>query len=206
METLIWAVICFFSGSVPWAVLIGKFLSKSDVREVGDGNPGATNAWKSGGWIPGLFSVVAEVSKSLVPVHMAVQNFGQPDGFVDQICLAMILLAPILGHAWSPFLNFKGGKALAVTWGSWIAITGGIAFPVALILLGLIHILQKNHAITVTSCLAGFLLVFLPLNIQYYLIMFWICNMAVVMYRHREEYRKGLMFRDWITGSKRRTG
>ena len=206
LEILIWATICFFSGSVPWAVLIGTWFSKSDVRNIGDRNPGAANAWKLGGWIPGLLSVVLEVAKSLVPVYIALQLLGQPDGFVDQIGLTVILLAPVLGHAWSPFLKFRGGKALAVTWGSWIAITGGMAFPVALIVLGLIHTLQKNHAITVTFCLVGFLLIFLPLNVQYYLIMFWVSNLAVVMYKHGEEYSKGLMFRDWITGSKRRTG
>ena len=149
--------------------------------------------------------MVVEVGKSLVPVYIALQILGQPDGFVDQIGLAIILLAPVLGHAWSPFLKFRGGKALAVTWGSWISITGGMAFPVALIILGLIHILQKNHAITVTFCLVSFLIIFLPLNVQYYLIMFWVSNMVVVMYKHREEYSKGLIFRDWITGSNRRT-
>ena len=149
--------------------------------------------------------MVVEVGKSLVPVYIALQILGQPDGFADQIGLAIILLAPVLGHAWSPFLKFRGGKALAVTWGSWISITGGMALPVALIILGLIHILQKNHAITVTFCLVGFLIIFLPLNVQYYLIMFWVSNMVVVMYKHREEYSKGLIFRDWITGSNRRT-
>ena len=194
-----WIVIGFISGSVPWAVIVGKIFLTIDVRNMGDGNPGAVNAWKSGGYLPGILSVVLEICKSLVPVYFAKQYL---DGFVsgwDQIGFAIVAFAPILGHAWSPFLRFKGGKALATTWGSWIGSTGGIAFPVGILVLGLMHVVQKNHAITVTVCLSGFLIVFMPFVRETGVLLFWLLNMGVVIYKHRYEYSAGVEFRGWIS-------
>ena len=194
-----WIVIGFISGSVPWAVIVGKIFLTIDVRNMGDGNPGAVNAWKSGGYLPGILSVVLEICKSLVPVYFAKQYL---DGFVsgwDQIGFAIVAFAPILGHAWSPFLRFKGGKALAATWGAWIGITGGIAFPVGILVLGLMHVVQKNHAITVTVCLSGFLIVFMPFVRETGVLLFWLLNMGVVIYKHRYEYSAGVEFRGWIS-------
>tara|TARA_B100001123_G_C15345896_1_gene1037144 strand:+ start:18619 stop:19263 length:645 start_codon:yes stop_codon:yes gene_type:complete len=194
-----WIVIGFISGAVPWAVIVGKIFLTIDVRNMGDGNPGAVNAWKSGGYLPGVLSVVLEICKSLVPVYFAKQYL---DGFVSgwgQIGFAIVAFAPILGHAWSPFLRFKGGKALATTWGSWIGITGGIAFPVGILVLGLMHVVQKNHAITVTVCLSGFLIVFMPFVRETGVLLFWLFNMGVVIYKHRYEYSAGVEFRGWIS-------
>jgi glycerol-3-phosphate acyltransferase PlsY len=198
LDHALWLGIGFLSGSIPWALVIGKFISHRDVREVGDGNPGSVNAWKSGGWVPGMLSMVVEVSKGLVPVYLAMNYLGAPSTLWAQLGLALVAFSPIVGHGWSPLLNFKGGKALAASWGSWIALTGGLAFPVALVSLGLIHGLQRNHSITVTSCLAGFLAVFLPLETELYLFLFWLANMALLIHKHRGEYSQGIVFRDWV--------
>ena len=197
LALIIWISIGFLSGSVPWALLIGKTLVGKDIRSVGDGNPGSANLWMLGGWAPGVLSLILEVSKGLLPVCVAFSYFGQPSDFTPQWGLALVTLAPVVGHGWSPFLHFKGGKSLAVSWGSWIAITGGVAFPVALILLGAIHGLQKNHAITVTFCLIGFLAVFFPLEMQPYIALFWVGNMMIIIFKHRSEYADGLIVRSW---------
>lgn len=194
----IWIAVGFLCGSVPWAVLVGKLLVRDDVRTIGDGNPGAVNAWKSGGWVPGMISLILEIGKGLLPVYFAIQYIGQPSGAISQIGLALIAFAPVVGHGWSPFLQFKGGEALAPSWGSWMAITGGIAFPVGCVLLGLMHLFQRNHAITVTFCLFMFLAVFLPLQIQPYLVFFWVANMTVVVYKHRVEYSEEILARRWV--------
>ena len=198
LDHALWFGIGFLSGSIPWALIIGKFISHRDVREVGDGNPGSVNAWKSGGWVPGILSMVVEVSKSLVPVYLAMNYLGAPSTLWTQFGLALVAFSPIVGHGWSPLLYFKGGKALAASLGSWMALTGGLAFPVALVSLGLIHGLQRNHAITVTSCLVGFLAVFLPLETELYLFSFWLANMTLLIYKHRGEYSQGLVFREWV--------
>ena len=198
LEFIIWIAIGFISGSVPWALLIGKRLVGKDIRSVGDGNPGVANSWKLGGWPLGVLSLVLELGKSFVPVYLAIRFLGQPSGAISQVGLAFVALAPVLGHGWSPFLKFRGGKALATTWGSWIAITNGGAFLVGCVLLGSAHVFQKNHALTVTICLTGFLVVFAPLQIQLYIPLFWILNFAVVVYKHRAEYSVGVLPRDWV--------
>lgn len=195
---VVWIGIGFASGSIPWALLVCKALLGKDVRDVGDRNPGTANAWKSGGWVPGTLSLVLDIGKSLVPVYLAAQSLGQPSGPTQQAGMALIALAPIIGHAWSPFLRFKGGKAIASSSGSWIALTGGIAIPVGCIVLGLMHGLQRNHAITVTVCLIVFIAVFLPLLMEPYIVLFWIANLVILIHKYKAEYSRGPSFRSWV--------
>lgn len=195
---IVWIMLGLVSGSVPWAVLVGKIFLRQDVRNAGDGNPGAVNAWKLGGYLPGMASVALEISKSLIPVYLATQHLGELSGIWPHIGFALVAFSPVVGHAWSPFLGFRGGKALATTWGSWIAITGGLAFPVGILFLGVMHIVQKNHAITVTVCLVGFLMIFMPFIKDVYVLVFWVLNMSVVVYKHRVEYSGGIELRSWI--------
>ena len=186
------------SGSVPWALVVSKLISHKDVRNIGDGNPGVANAWKSGGWIPGMLSVGLELGKSIVPIYFAIMFLGQPTGLISHIGLALILLAPIVGHGWSPFLKFKGGKSLAASWGSWIAVTNGMALPVGCFFLALTHGFQKNHSVTVTLCLIGFIAVFALMGMELFLLLFSLGNISIVIYKHRGEYSEGLVLRNWI--------
>ena len=134
VDLIFWIVMAFISGAVPYSLIISSLIINKDVRNVGDGNPGATNAWIIGGWPIGILATIFDISKSAIPVSLAISRFSAGSNF-DGICISLIALAPVLGHAWSPFLRFKGGKALAPTWGSWIALTGGAAFPLAMIFL-----------------------------------------------------------------------
>ena len=67
-DTIVWISIGFLSGSIPWSVICVRVFSNKDVRETGDGNPGATNAWISSGWIVGVTSMLFDVMKAVVPV------------------------------------------------------------------------------------------------------------------------------------------
>jgi glycerol-3-phosphate acyltransferase PlsY len=122
------------------------------------------------------------------------QQYPYPDYFLS---VTVVAISPTIGHAYSPFLRFKGGKALAPTWGFWIALTSGMAFPVGVFILGLMHLMQRNHAITVTTCLIGCIIIFSIINTQALLI-FGILNLLLVMFKHRSEYQHGIAFRGWI--------
>ena len=196
-DILVWTFIGFISGSVPWSLICVKAFSGMDVRSTGDGNPGATNAWILSGWVVGSISMTLDICKALIPVWVAINYYIPSSDQTYPLSLALISMAPIVGHAYSPVLRLKGGKALAPSWGSWIALTSGVAFPVALIILGLMHLTQKNHALTVTICLIGFIVIFAIFGTRS-LALFGVLNLMLVIFKHRTEYQKGFVFRSWV--------
>ena len=196
-DILVWTFIGFISGSVPWSLICVKAFSGMDVRSTGDGNPGATNAWILSGWVVGSISMTLDTCKALIPVWVAINYYIPSSDQTYPLSLALISMAPIVGHAYSPVLRLKGGKALAPSWGSWIALTSGVAFPVALIILGLMHLTQKNHALTVTICLIGFIVIFAIFGTRS-LALFGVLNLMLVIFKHRTEYQKGFVFRSWV--------
>ncbi|GAP62203.1 glycerol-3-phosphate acyltransferase PlsY [Ardenticatena maritima] len=107
----------FLLGSLPFAVWLGR-LAGIDPRTVGDGNPGATNAWKAGGRRLGVLVLALDVAKAWLPVWLA-RTYGGWGG----LSLVAIALAPTLGHAFSPFLRGHGGKGLATIFGVWAGLT-----------------------------------------------------------------------------------
>ena len=193
-DTLVGTFIGFLSGSIPWSLICVRTLSGRDVRKVGDGNPGATNAWISSGWMIGSISMLLDVLKAAIPVWVFTNQFAGTSYPEDFLSVTVVALSPIIGHAYSPLLRFRGGKALAPTWGSWIALTSGMAFPVAVLILGVMHLMQRNHAITVTICLIGFIVIFSIIDSQA-LIIFGILNLMLVTFKHRSEYQQGIVFR-----------
>ncbi len=196
-DILVWTLIGFISGSVPWSLICVRIFSGMDVRSTGDGNPGATNAWILSGWLVGSISMGLDICKSLIPVWVAMTYYIQFSHPAYPFAVMLIAMAPVIGHAYSPLLRLRGGKALAPTWGSWIALTSGVAFPVALIILGLMHLTQKNHAFTVTTCLIGFIVIFAIFDTRS-LALFGLLNLTLVVFKHRSEYQKGVVFRHWV--------
>ncbi|NWF64437.1 MAG: glycerol-3-phosphate acyltransferase [Chloroflexi bacterium] len=118
MQNLPWILLAFLLGALPLSVWITQLTTGKDPRTVGDHNPGATNALKAGGRAAGLAALALDVSKAALPVGLAYQVFH-----IQGWEMVAIAIAPTLGHAYSPFLNFKGGKALATILGAWIGLT-----------------------------------------------------------------------------------
>ncbi|MDI9477373.1 MAG: glycerol-3-phosphate acyltransferase, partial [Bacillota bacterium] len=121
MQIIIYVLLSFLSGAIPYSLILGKVFLKKDIRDYGDGNPGAANAWKAGGSVLGLASVLMDVLKAFLPVYYALVSFNIP---VYSPSFVAIAIAPVAGHAFSPFLSFRGGKAVASTYGIWLALYG----------------------------------------------------------------------------------
>ena len=117
MTAIFLIIISFLLGSLPFSVWITRLTGK-DPRTVGDKNPGATNALKAGGKWVGLVVLFLDISKAAVPVGVAYQLLE-----IRGWEMSAMSIAPLLGHAFSPFLNFKGGKAVATALGVWIGLT-----------------------------------------------------------------------------------
>ncbi len=109
----------FASGSIMYAYLIARIL-KINLRNVRDGNPGSYNLWISAGWKWGLLGVILDFLKGVLPLSIFMHYFGS-DG--NRYLFAIAALSGILGHAFSPMLKFKGGKAIATSFGAWFAMT-----------------------------------------------------------------------------------
>jgi glycerol-3-phosphate acyltransferase PlsY len=97
---------------------LGKLALGLDIRQQADGNPGASNVWRSGGPKWGFLALLLDFSKGALPVGVANFMLG-----LEGWHLAAAAVAPILGHAFSPVLRFRGGKSLAVTFGIWTGLT-----------------------------------------------------------------------------------
>jgi acyl phosphate:glycerol-3-phosphate acyltransferase len=103
-------VFAYLCGSIPTGVLLTRRLGL-DIRAVGSGNVGATNVARSAGKKVGLFTLLGDVAKGLIPV-LLVRFFD-----LGEIALACAAVAALLGHLFSPFLGFSGGKGVATGMG-----------------------------------------------------------------------------------------
>ena len=115
--TILLAIAAFLVGAIPFSVIIGHWFLRKDVRHYGDGNPGAVNVFRAGGHKTGILAVIMDVAKGVPFVLLAHTVAGL--GIVSVIIIG---LCAILGHAFSPFLHWRGGKAIAVTFGVLLAL------------------------------------------------------------------------------------
>jgi len=111
-RVILWTAVGFVSGSIPFSPWLVRLLLGQDIRQYGDGNPGATNTWRAGGWRVGIVALLLDMVKGLLPVGLACSIVG-----ISGWDLVPIALAPVLGHAFSLFLRLRGGKAVAASFG-----------------------------------------------------------------------------------------
>jgi glycerol-3-phosphate acyltransferase PlsY len=192
-QWLLWTLLGFIAGSIPFSVLVGRVFLKTDIRRFGDGNPGGTNAWKAGGWKTGVLATFLDMLKGYLPVMLAI-HFG-----VSQWSLVPVTLAPILGHAFSPFLKFRGGKALAATGGAWVALIGVKALGLYLLLTLPVLALQTEDAVASNAGLVSVLAFLIIFNHSPYLIIACFLNIALVAWKHRKGFRHPIHLRPWIS-------
>ncbi|MGB9666672.1 MAG: glycerol-3-phosphate acyltransferase [Candidatus Cryosericum sp.] len=116
--TLLWSVIGFFMGALPIAVLLARLFARRDPRDVGDHSPGSANAWRVAGPLVGFTSVILEGLKGFIPVALAYWG-----AHISGWAILPIMISPLLGHMFSPFLRWRGGKGIAPTFGIWMGLT-----------------------------------------------------------------------------------
>ena len=110
--TALLAVAAFLLGAVPFSVIIGRWLLDKDITGYGDGNPGAVNVFRAGGQKAGYLAIFMDVAKGFPFVFLA-HTLVQ----LSELSVVIIAISAVAGHAFSPFLRWHGGKAIAVTFG-----------------------------------------------------------------------------------------
>lgn len=114
--------LAFFIGGLPFGYLVGKYIYKVDIRQIGSGNIGAINVVRSLGIRWGILVLFLDLSKSFLALTLF-KGYLIQDHY-----LFLFSLLLVLGHDYSPFLNFKGGKGVATSMGIYLAL-----YPTALI-------------------------------------------------------------------------
>jgi glycerol-3-phosphate acyltransferase PlsY len=109
-------IAAYLIGSIPTGLLLGKVFGV-DIRTTGSGNIGATNVYRTLGRKVGVMTLVGDCLKGLIPVLVAKQ-MGLPD-----LGIALVGLAAFLGHVYTVFLGFKGGKGVATALGVFLGLS-----------------------------------------------------------------------------------
>lgn len=193
-QTWVWALIGFGLGALPFSVWLSRASTGQDVRQVGDHNPGATNALRLGGWRLGLAVLMLDVTKGALPLGLAYQVFG-----LRGAGMFLVALAPILGHAFSPFLGGKGGKALAVSLGVWIGLILWEAPLVILPQLTFWYLVQSNSGWAVMLTTAGLGVYLLLAHPQALFLALLLALFGLMAWKHRDDLRKPLTWRKTLS-------
>ena len=190
---LFWAILGFLLGAIPFSLLLGHLFLHADIRRWGDGNPGGANAWRAGTWRLGVPAVLLDYLKGAVPVSLAQMEYR-----VSGWGLVAVALAPVLGHAFSPFLRFRGGKALAVTFGIWTGLTvweGPTFLGLGLALMMLLQDADAWAVILGMFCFLGYLLL---RGVDRHGQAVWAGNLLILAWKHRSDLRESPRMRPFL--------
>ena len=138
METILYPVLGYFLGALPFGLWITRLVKGVDIRDGGSGHVTTTNTIRQAGWLPGIIVLLLDIGKGFLPTYLAFQA-GLPDWAV-----ALTGAMTVTGHCWPIFAQFRGGMGLATTGGSYLAISV-LAFPIGMgVLIALTLIIRHS--------------------------------------------------------------
>ncbi|SFT22080.1 acyl-phosphate glycerol 3-phosphate acyltransferase [Paenibacillus sp. BC26] len=191
---ILWTVLSYLSGSLMFSYWLG-LMAKHNLKEHGDGNPGALNLWRAAGYTYGLTGILLDFLKGYIPLFWLVQTNA-----VTGAGIILPAAAAILGHIFSPFLRLRGGKAIAVSFGVWSGLTGfaaSLAYAIILAVLLLSgRLLSRGKTSTSEAdafqVVLGMLLLVIFLFFARYsgaVLLLGMINFLLLVYSHRRELR-----------------
>ena len=128
------AILGYLLGAVPFGIVVSKILGLSDPRTVGSKNVGFTNVLRVSGTKAGVLTLLGDMGKGWLMGWTAMQ------WLTDERVIMVVAFLPILGHLFSPFLGFKGGKGVATALGSVLGLSPSMGLLLLLIWLGAVAI------------------------------------------------------------------
>lgn len=193
LATALWTVAAFLIGSLPFSVWVGRRVLHKDITQYGDANPGATNVMRAGSKTAGVLALALDLLKGCIPVSLAYYAAGFTDWRITPIALA-----PIAGHAFSPLLHWRGGKAMATTLGVWMALTVWEGPLIGGLLLWLFSWLVGANGWAVLFMFLCMLPILLVLPPGWHLLgqplapaltaAIWVGNLVIVAYKYRADF------------------
>jgi glycerol-3-phosphate acyltransferase PlsY len=142
-------VVGYLLGAIPFGIVVSKAMGLPDPRTVGSKNVGFTNVLRVSGTKAGVLTLLGDMGKGWVMGWAAMQ------WLTDERFIMLVALSVILGHIFSPFLNFKGGKGVATALGSVLGLSPSIGLLLVLIWLGAVAIWRYSSggALAAFGCL-----------------------------------------------------
>jgi glycerol-3-phosphate acyltransferase PlsY len=142
-------VVGYLLGAIPFGIVVSKALGLPDPRTVGSKNVGFTNVLRASGSKAGVLTLLGDMGKGWMIGWAAMQ------WLTDERFIMLVALSVILGHIFSPFLNFKGGKGVATALGAVLGLSPSIGLLLVLIWLGAVAIWRYSSggALAAFGCL-----------------------------------------------------
>ncbi|MCM2356908.1 MAG: glycerol-3-phosphate 1-O-acyltransferase PlsY [Geobacteraceae bacterium] len=182
LKEILLVIAAYLLGSVPTGLLLGRAFGV-DVRSAGSGNIGATNVYRTLGRKFGIMTLAGDCLKGLVPV-LAAQQLGLSSGWI-----ALTGLAAFLGHVYTVFLGFKGGKGVATALGVFIGVSP-VAVPAALAIFSLV--LWKWRYVSLASITAAAAIPVIVTLAEHdaFITLMSLAIAAIVIHKHRENIER----------------
>ena len=172
--------ISYLIGSIPFGFILTKIFLKKDIREIGSGNIGATNALRTGNKLIGYSTLILDISKAVILLLIIKFNFSE--------YLFISSIAVFLGHVFPIWLKFKGGKGVAAYVGILFCINIYLAIIFIIVWL-VVFVISKYSSLAsmVASLLVPLSSYFLLNDINYY---FYIILFLLILITHRENIKR----------------
>ena len=184
---IITSLFCYLIGSISFGRILSKLTTGVDLTKVGSGNTGATNVLRSSGPVLGLFVLILDMAKSIIPVAVIYQiNYFGSNGSIQFFALLFII-----GHCYPIYNKFKGGKGVATGIGPLVI----IFFPssLAALIVFIITILFTKYvsAGSILGCLFALIsMIFFNIsgsyNSTYYDLIYLLPAITIIIYKHSE--------------------
>ncbi|WP_440926742.1 glycerol-3-phosphate 1-O-acyltransferase PlsY [Candidatus Pelagibacter sp.] len=180
MELFIIGIISYLMGSIPFGLILTKVFLKKDIREIGSGNIGATNALRTGNKLIGYSTLILDVLKAVIPVLYIKNNF--PDAvYISALCA-------FIGHVFPVWLKFKGGKGVATYVGILFSlnIIFGLVFGICWLIIFFVS--KYSSLASLIGSLSIPVYIFIiegSENVFFYVIMF-----ILIFFTHRENIKR----------------
>ena len=180
MDIFLIGMISYLMGSIPFGFILTKIFLKKDIREIGSGNIGATNALRTGNKIIGYSTLVLDILKAVAPV-VYVKIFYQDFLYIASLCA-------FLGHIFPIWLKFKGGKGVATYVGILFSINlyFGIIFIITWLITFLISKFSSLSSLVGATSIPIYLLI---LN-QFDQVIFFTIMFVLIFFTHRENIKR----------------
>lgn len=173
----------YLLGSIPFSYILVRIMLNIDIRTVGSGNAGATNAGRVLGKWGFLTIVILDMLKGYLPVVVSIM-------MIDTLWYALpVAFAAVLGHTYSPFLKFKGGKGVATTGGVCLAL---VPLPTLIALIVFLIVFAIKRIVSLGSIIGAIALVIstIVLDKNIPLIVFTTLLSVLVIYNHRDNIKR----------------